>query len=139
MKKQRKCSDDYLKRFFVPTISSLRADNKLFLLCLSNGNFDGLGRVREKELEQSCKFLELQEGPIVIDDPDLKDGMQNRWAKELVSNQIDKILRNMAANDQAVDIIITFDERGVSGHPNHIDVHHGLMYLSKKTFFRFLS
>jgi hypothetical protein len=27
----------------------------------------------------------------------------------------------------------------VSGHPNHIDVHHGLMYLSKKTFFRFLS
>ena len=82
----------------MPTISSLRADNKLFLLCLSNGNFDGLGRVREKELEQSCKFLDFDEAPIVIDDPDLPDEMLSNWPKELVSSQIEKVLRSMAAN-----------------------------------------
>ena len=69
------------------------------MLCLSNGNFDGLGRVREKELEQSCKFLEFEEAPIVIDDPDLPDGMQSKWPKELVSSQIDKVFRSLAANN----------------------------------------
>lgn len=44
-------------RFFVPTILELRKHNNLFLLCLSNGDADGLGRIREKELEDSAKNL----------------------------------------------------------------------------------
>jgi len=40
--------------FFQPSIVTLRDKNKLFLLCLSNGNAEGLGRIREKELERSC-------------------------------------------------------------------------------------
>jgi LmbE family N-acetylglucosaminyl deacetylase len=54
--------------------------------------------VREKELEQSCKFLDFDESPIVIDDPDLPDGMLSKWPKELVSSQIEKVLRSMSAN-----------------------------------------
>lgn len=36
--------------FFVPSIVNLRQNNRLYLLCLSTGNFAGLGRIREKEL-----------------------------------------------------------------------------------------
>jgi N-acetylglucosaminylphosphatidylinositol deacetylase len=36
--------------FFVPTIKYLRKYNNISLLCLSNGNATGLGRIREKEL-----------------------------------------------------------------------------------------
>jgi len=46
--------------FFVPSIVQLRQPhlhNKLYLLCLSNGNFDGLGKIREKELHASARYL----------------------------------------------------------------------------------
>jgi N-acetylglucosaminylphosphatidylinositol deacetylase len=43
--------------FFVPSILELRRTNNLHLLCLSNGNADGLGKIREKELHASCKYL----------------------------------------------------------------------------------
>ena len=58
-------------RFFQPSIVNLRETNKLFCLCLSNGNADGLGRIREKELELSCKRLGFFEAPSVIDDSEL--------------------------------------------------------------------
>jgi N-acetylglucosaminylphosphatidylinositol deacetylase len=43
--------------FFVPSIRRLREHNKLYLLCLGNGDGAGLGRIREKELIQSAKYL----------------------------------------------------------------------------------
>jgi len=55
----------------MPSIMNLRGANTLSLLCLSNGNADGLGRQREKELELSCKELGFHNTPVVIDDPDL--------------------------------------------------------------------
>jgi len=57
--------------FFQPSIVTLKQENKLHLLCLSNGNAEGLGREREKELELSCKSLGFAEAPTVIDDNDL--------------------------------------------------------------------
>ena len=60
----------------MPSIINLRkSGNELYMLCLSNGNYEGLGRTREKELEKSCKLLGFAEGPTVIDDPDMQDGM----------------------------------------------------------------
>ena len=61
-------------RFFVPSILGFQGENKLFLLCLSNGNANGQGRVRTKELEKACRYLGFTEGPTVIDDPDLQEG-----------------------------------------------------------------
>lgn len=61
--------------FFVPSILSLREKNKLFMLCLSNGNFAGLGNIREKELERSCEELRFHKTPTVVEDQDLQDGM----------------------------------------------------------------
>jgi len=44
--------------FFGPTIQALRrAGARTHILCLSNGDADGLGAVREKELESARKFL----------------------------------------------------------------------------------
>ena len=41
------------------------------MLCLSTGDADGKGRIKAKELEKACRFLGFEEGPVVIDDPDL--------------------------------------------------------------------
>ena len=57
--------------FFVPAIKALRETNTLYCLCLSNGNFAGLGKIREKELEKSCKYLAFAEAPTIVDDTEL--------------------------------------------------------------------
>jgi N-acetylglucosaminylphosphatidylinositol deacetylase len=43
--------------FFVPSILQLGAYNSIHVLCLSNGNYAGLGAIREKELVKSCEVL----------------------------------------------------------------------------------
>ena len=62
----------------------------LYLLCLSNGNAEGLGRKREKELELSCKRLGFNEAPTVIDDGELQDGMKNEWSADLIADHVAK-------------------------------------------------
>ncbi|XP_076925078.1 uncharacterized protein LOC143587777, partial [Bidens hawaiensis] len=51
----------------------------------------------------------------------LQDGFGNIWNTSLLSKIAEKKI-----NDHAIDIIITFDNYGVSGHCNHRDVHHGV-------------
>ena len=48
------------------------------MLCLSNGNAEGIGRTREKELELSCKKLGFVEAPTVIDDPEQAKKLEDR-------------------------------------------------------------
>ena len=44
--------------FMLPTITNLvKAGKTVNILCLSNGNADGLGKQREKEMEKACGFL----------------------------------------------------------------------------------
>lgn len=70
--------------FFVPSIVELRKKNFLYLLCISNGNADGLGKKREKELAASCKYLGFQESEC-LDHQDLQDGMDKKWDVEIVA------------------------------------------------------
>lgn len=79
--------------FFVPTIRHLQKQNRLYLLCLSNGNFAGLGKIRERELEKSCEYLGFVEPPTIVEDPDLMDGMQSIWPKDVICNQIDRFMK----------------------------------------------
>ena len=104
--------------FFVPSIQQLKQNNNLFLLCLSNGNFDGLGKIREKELHASAKYLGFIEAE-VIDHPELQDGMKSHWEPEVVAQQINKYL-TYKQGEQEINMIVTFDKRCISGHPNHI-------------------
>ena len=83
-------------------------------MCLSNGNFAGLGKIREKELEKSCEVFDI-EPPTTIDVPELQDGSQ--WKTEHIIEQLKLYLKG-----KKFDMLVTFDEHGVSSHPNHISV-----------------
>ena len=112
----------------MPSIVNLRQENKLYLLCLSNGNADGLGRKREKELEKSCAYLGFAEAPTIIDDPDLQDGMDKKWGKDLIAEHLTRYLtaKMRQGKENEIDILISFDEYGISSHPNHISVNEGV-------------
>jgi N-acetylglucosaminylphosphatidylinositol deacetylase len=57
--------------FFSPAILHLRRLGvEVVILCLSRGNFDGLGETREKELLKSASVLGVPETSVrVLDDP----------------------------------------------------------------------
>lgn len=121
--------------FFSPTLLTLTSPvygNKLKLLCLSTGNADGLGDVRSKELIASGLQLGISsaEDITIIDDSAvLPDSMTASWPSSTIASYI-------TTHAAGVDVIITFDEYGVSQHPNHISLLRGAQqYISGlKTF-----
>ena len=76
--------------FFIPTIRSLQAGgHTIFVLCISNGNYEGLGRVREDELRASCARLGIPASRVtIVDSPQLQDGPRNDWPAELVGAEV---------------------------------------------------
>ena len=103
--------------FFVPTILTMKElGYNLHILCLSNGNADGLGKVREKELEKACRYLGFSE-TFLVDDPRLPDGQDKLWEVGVLREVIGHRLSQQTYNG-----IITFDKKGVSSHLNHIAV-----------------
>ena len=109
--------------FFTPTLRELiEMGRDVSILCLSNGNFGGMGRVREKELVRSAEILGIPEKKVrVVDDERLQDGMDNVWDKKVVASYIREEVKT-----RKVEAILTFDEYGVSGHVNHRACCHGV-------------
>jgi len=109
--------------FFGPTILSLtqRKDPcTVYLLCLSNGNFDHQGNIRKRELYDASKVLRLKDehitlmnSTLLVDDPHLN------WKTELVAKQIRKEVESLD-----IEALITFDRDGVSYHPNHCAIYY---------------
>ena len=104
--------------FFVPTIVSL--PNPKWILCLSNGNFDGLGKEREMELHRASELLGFDK-IICLDHPALQDGPTVVWSKYDVT----RVLKQYLTMDRTIHLI-TFDEGGVSGHFNHQCTYRGV-------------
>ncbi|TQS31802.1 hypothetical protein Golomagni_07905, partial [Golovinomyces magnicellulatus] len=126
--------------FFAPTVLALtrpETGNHVKILCLSTGDADGLGDVRRKELVKSGLTLGLrdEEDVMVLDRPnDFPDSMTVTWQESKVSSllseafapQVGKQKRSDSSQPTAnIDVIITFDQGGVSSHPNHISLYHG--------------
>ena len=113
--------------FFVPTILALQARGVVVhVLCLSTGDFDGLGAVRSAELVRSCASLGVAaERVTLIDDARLRDGPDEIWDSALVASLVRRELRQ-----HALAAVVTFDAYGVSGHPNHAAVHRGVATLA---------
>lgn len=112
--------------FFTPLLEGLRGRHNIFLLCLSNGNFSGLGKVRARELVDAAAFFGVLAPNVdVVDHPALRDGMQEQWPPELVATLV-----RARISQWNVDVVFTFDDNGVSGHPNHIAVHRGMRLLA---------
>lgn len=99
--------------FFTPTINSLTSepDVQVHLLCLSTGNFDGIGKQRTKELAKSCHILGITQNEkeideisnhndikksnnkvVIVDHPDLQDGMKNTWKLETISDFVSEFV-----------------------------------------------
>ena len=107
--------------FFAPTIKELVSEGKeLTVICFSNGGFDGLGQIRAEELQASCQGLGVSHVHL-IDHPELQDGPKESWSHSLIAQLLQEHQK-----EGRYGTFITFDDRGVSGHPNHISVHYGV-------------
>ena len=113
--------------FWIPTIKTLLEYNiPMKILCLSNGNYNGLGELREKEFDDVSRALNLSDNQI-LDIPELQDNITQKWEPSIVSEQIEEFLKN----NEDVKTIITFDGNGVTKHPNHISCYDGVKYYLK--------
>ncbi|KAH3687393.1 hypothetical protein WICPIJ_001624 [Wickerhamomyces pijperi] len=103
--------------FFTPIITELlkaEHNNVLKLTCFSQGNGAGLGSIRHDELYTSLRILGFQQENIKLinDERKFKDSMSLSWDKRDILAEI----------DEDTQVVITFDQGGVSGHPNHISL-----------------
>ncbi|XP_054785667.1 probable N-acetylglucosaminyl-phosphatidylinositol de-N-acetylase isoform X2 [Prosopis cineraria] len=112
--------------FFTPTINYLTSrGHYIHILCLSIGDADCKGSIRERELFQACATLKVPTQQVrVVDHPDLQDGFGKVWNHNLVTSLVMEEI-----STYNIDMIITFDNYGVSGHCNHRDVHYGVCKL----------
>lgn len=125
--------------FFYPTIKGLqnlisskelslvKNEEKITLfdihvLCLTKGNYYGLGDERVKEFDVSMKRLNINNYKIL----DFEDSMKVHNNYDDVSNSISKYINSNGGIDN-LKAIFSFDENGVTSHPNHISCYEGMM------------
>ncbi|EME85662.1 uncharacterized protein MYCFIDRAFT_82599 [Pseudocercospora fijiensis CIRAD86] len=123
--------------FFAPTLRALTKPdlgNQFVLICFSSGDADGLGHIRKEELVKSALHLGIKSSDhvVVIEDKNFQDSMTATWDAKLIAQTLTKFFAPNASTtpvatnlETRIDALITFDDRGVSGHPNHISLYHG--------------
>lgn len=124
--------------FFAPTLRAItrpELGNQVVILCFSSGDADGLGHIRKEELAKSALQLGLRssEHVVVIEDKNFLDSMTTTWDAKLIAQTLTRYFapdlasasNKTTAPTAHIDAIFTFDEGGVSGHPNHISLYHG--------------
>ena len=102
--------------FFAPLLKALRW-RKVHILCLSGSN-----QVREKEFAMSCGKLGVSTWSV----GKFVDGFDQTWDVDQVATAIGKQAQKMTN----LKSVITFDNYGVSGHPNHIACWSGCVALA---------
>lgn len=117
--------------FFSPTILALVGMGvQVYALCLSIGNADGLGDIRRQELFNSYASLGVPNQFVAsINDQRLQDGMTTEWPAEAITAHV-------AKQEQVhgpFEAVITFDEKGISGHPNHSACYRAIKRLSQSS------
>ncbi|CAM9882441.1 unnamed protein product [Phaeothamnion confervicola] len=97
----------------------------LLPLFLDNaGNADGLGPVRRLELVEACGVHGIPEDRVrVVEHASLQDGMTTHWPPVVVARAVEEAW----PQDVRADLVLTFDQDGVSGHPNHRAVWEGVL------------
>ena len=120
--------------FFVPTIRALQRHPRqtVWLICLTTGDYDGLGKIRSKELQQTAlNVLEIDK-VLLCDHAEVRDDPRQAWdistASRLISSTLQKALEKETTKYNHLTII-SFDECGVSGHVNHRDTYLACRYL----------
>ena len=110
--------------FFSPTIVTLHTMGyNVFVLCLSNGNFYGAGKVREKELVKSLACFGIPSHNVEIDRSGLfEDDPCVLWNLESVC----KVIKQHSSSIVGLKHLIAFDQFGVSKHSNHCSIRKSL-------------
>ncbi|KFP93289.1 N-acetylglucosaminyl-phosphatidylinositol de-N-acetylase, partial [Haliaeetus albicilla] len=89
-----------------------------------SGNYYNQGEIRKKELEQSCFLLGIPASDVtVVDHRDLPDNPAVEWDTQLLAAFV---LKHIEANN--INLVVTFDAGGVSGHANHISLYTALSF-----------
>jgi len=114
--------------FFSPTLVE-NSDADWFVLCLSKGsvlfclssrarapqlsrqcavgNAYGLGSIREKELTASCALLGIRSERVqIINDPALKDGMNEQWDARVVAGYVKQFVNHYNLEQVTMPIIV---------------------------------
>ncbi|XP_010609818.1 N-acetylglucosaminyl-phosphatidylinositol de-N-acetylase isoform X2 [Fukomys damarensis] len=103
--------------FFAPTVLGLaRLKHQVSLLCFSAGNYYNQGETRKKELLQSCDVLGIPPSRVmIIDNRTFPDDPAVQWDTKHVASIL---LQYTEVN--GINLVVTFDSGGVSGHSNHV-------------------
>jgi N-acetylglucosaminylphosphatidylinositol deacetylase len=145
--------------FFVPTIHHFILQRQhqqqqksvdfsgadVWLICLTSGNYNGLGTLRAKELRRTCKDILGIDKVIVMTERKKEDSIffdhpRQSWdvkkAAQCLLQTMHEALHqeHSQQQQQALRVIdfITFDELGVSGHVNHRDTYRTVKCLCEK-------
>ncbi|KAI3406824.2 GPI12 [Candida oxycetoniae] len=121
--------------FFAPTILELSKSwygNDVELISFSKGDavHESMARIRSQELYNSARMLGVDRSKVHI--LSYKDGMNETWSFDSVAKSLGKIIDLDKKTKKGI-VLITFDESGVSSHPNHISLYYGT-----KEFFKTL-
>ena len=116
--------------FFLPTLRHFihQQNAQVWVVCLSNGNYNGTGTLREVELQTACRIVGVQTClcvNVLPDDP------CTTWPATTIAQALNEVLlRNIqqAMHEFSTIHVLTFDQGGVSGHVNHVDTYRGVQY-----------
>uniref|UniRef100_A0A915M8S3 N-acetylglucosaminylphosphatidylinositol deacetylase n=1 Tax=Meloidogyne javanica TaxID=6303 RepID=A0A915M8S3_MELJA len=115
--------------FFSPTLFTLKSVGVvLHIFCITSGDSDGNGLIRIKELSEASNNYGIPNDHVHILDPNGKifvDGFVE-WN---ITSLAEILLKRIKQPPKG---IITFDEWGVSGHPNHINCFKTINLLTKR-------
>lgn len=122
--------------FFTPTITELTKENynnTFHLICLSNGGYDGLGSIRERELRKAARVLSIDSVKVL----DYVDDINVYWnisdIVKSITDEINNVKREYEFEENKSLILLTFDQDGVSSHPNHKSVYQAVKTYNKLT------
>jgi N-acetylglucosaminylphosphatidylinositol deacetylase len=147
--------------FFVPLLFSLKSQsNNTWIICLTTGDYDGLGATRTMELQSAVRGLLLLSSTTRDDNnaamiqlrqlhrPDqFPDHPRQKWDIPVVADALEETLRDIivvsrtsssSSSSNADDEepqrlrLFTFDEDGVSGHWNHRDTYFAVRHVVQR-------
>ena len=76
--------------FFAPFLISSNFNYcKVSIICLSTGNFDGLGSTRKNELLKCADCHNIDRNHVhIIDHENLQDGKESNWSPDLIKDVV---------------------------------------------------
>lgn len=116
--------------FFAPSLlefdSRLPSSVEFNIVCLSKGGADGLGDTRIQELQESVNLLlSNSRRRYRLHQYDYPDGQEEIWDQKSVQSSI----RDSVLIEKKSTALLSFDDRGVSKHINHIACHEAVSNL----------